>query len=92
MAAAVLVTAFVLATCVRRIRLDLHPWFPWLVGIVSFVVSFVPFWAIMRCTLIEPLSSLSTRIEFALLAQPRSANSQRNQRNQSILSNRTISL
>jgi hypothetical protein len=46
MAATVLTVAFVLAAFVRHVDLTMSRYFPWLVGAVSFLVSFVPFVAL----------------------------------------------
>ena len=45
-ALAVLVAVLVTSTLVRRIRISTARPFPWLVGAVSFVVSFVPWWGL----------------------------------------------
>lgn len=41
-ATAVLVTVFIVGLLVRRFELHMVPGFPWLIGLVSFIVSFVP--------------------------------------------------
>ena len=44
MAALVLVIAFGLAIVVRRVDITVARWLPWLVGVVSLLVSLVPWW------------------------------------------------
>jgi hypothetical protein len=57
LAAVVLAVVFVLAAFVQRIDLTMAGPFPWLVGGVSFVVSFIPFFA-----LVNGATDLGTRI------------------------------
>lgn len=45
-AAAVLLTVLLVSVFVRKIDVSLVPGFPWFVGIVSFVVSFLPWWGL----------------------------------------------
>jgi hypothetical protein len=45
-AAAVLLAVLVIALFVRRVDVTLAPGFPWLIGVLSFVVSFIPWWGL----------------------------------------------